>query len=105
MNSVVNACCNLKSGKIVLLEKCVNFTEKNETIVIRQYFLRKNDLHIKPCTSSSLGIYLVKNLSGLESWPINMMHKKYVILPMNANYIVFHNYINLLHIFLYIYIA
>lgn len=82
-------CCGLNCGAIVCIENVAHCKKRNIPVIIGYEFLEKEDLFNIPC-SSLLGIYSVKSLSDLKSWPLKNVIKKYVKLPYeNVKYAVF----------------
>jgi len=83
-------CCGLNCGAIVCIENVAHCKKRNIPVIIGYEFLEKEDLFNIPCSSSLLGIYSVKSLSDLKSWPLKNVIKKYVKLPYeNVKYAVF----------------
>lgn len=74
-----NNCAYLLDQSVVLIENFVQ-TEGN-IILIGRKFIEKINFFDYPLASSMLGCYKVKNLSGLQHWPIAQLTCKGFIVP------------------------
>lgn len=75
-------CCQIDDDIVEIS----NFaTMKNVgTVVIGKKFSVKEDLFKNPCSSSSLDIYRVKDLSNFQVWPVDQIRNKYVKVPLKT---------------------
>lgn len=80
-----DSCCMLCDGTIVVIENFAFCSKINNFVVIGRSFLEKKDFFTVPCPSSTLSIFIAKNLSCLSYWPIHMISEKMVKLPFVDN--------------------
>lgn len=69
-------CCYTVNKKIIIIKNIVSTTDG--ILLIAQEFLSLEDFYIKPCKSSSLGIYSAKNFGPLTLWRIDDICNKCV---------------------------
>lgn len=74
--SIYNCYCNLKSDrKIVQIHNIVR-TTTGEVFLIGKHFIEYSSLYFYPCDSSLLNIHVVKGLSDLKIWLINLIRDR-----------------------------
>lgn len=73
---IKNSCIMLTNEEVVMVNNIAFNNETSSYFIIGCAFLMKKDLYSKPCKSSLLSIYAVKNLSELNCWPLEMIKTK-----------------------------
>lgn len=76
-----DSCCLLCDGSIVVIENFAYCPKINNFVIIGRLFLEKQDFFTIPCPSSMVNIFVVRNMSCLNYWPIHMISEKIVRLP------------------------
>jgi len=61
--------------KIIEIHNIIK-TKKGDIFLIEKYFIEYLLLYLYPCYSSLLDIYVVKDLSDLKAWSINLISSK-----------------------------
>lgn len=66
----------VRDKSIVEIKKFAHCTQSKEYVIIGNCYELKEDFFKTPCRSSSLDIYLAKNLSALRYWALSDVNKK-----------------------------
>lgn len=84
-----HTCFGTKCSEIISVKNIAFNKELNDFVAIGQKFTARTESYLKPCKSSELGIYKVKQLSSLKMWPLSELIVKYYIMPYSEeSYIV-----------------
>jgi len=89
INSKANNCCELRNGKIVIIDNFCYNEKFQDTIIIGKEFLNIKPLYSLPSSSSNLGIYEVSKLSQQLSWPVKFIIGKYFLFPISYDHLMF----------------
>ncbi|XP_065660102.1 uncharacterized protein LOC136084017 isoform X1 [Hydra vulgaris] len=86
--TVGDSCCQLKTGEIIFVQNIVKkYGKDGDILVLYNTFESVETLFTYPWNSSSVGIYLVCNLSdNTKSCSIGNIDKKYTLLLYNQKY-------------------
>jgi len=66
--------------KIIKIHNIIK-TKKGDIFLIGKHFIEYLPLHLYPCHSLLLDMYVVKDLSDLKARPINLISSKCIVLP------------------------
>ncbi|XP_051158453.1 uncharacterized protein LOC127283847 [Leptopilina boulardi] len=84
-----DTCFGLNNKDIILISNIAHSADSKEIVVIGQKFKTVGDFYTKPCKSSVVNEFIVKDLSNLQMWPLKEVKRKYLIIPTKKNeYIV-----------------
>lgn len=84
-----DSCCVLSDGSVVKTENIAHLSPSGKPCIIGHKFLKHRDLYTSPCASSTLGIFVVEQPSGLSCWPLAAVDYKCVRFPFNMHHVVF----------------
>lgn len=88
-STIADSCCELKDNTVVEIKNFA-FSDSLETSVVIGYsYFFKEDFYSKPCRSSLLKSYFVKNPTPLSYWPVSEIRGKLVRLPFEDGFVVF----------------
>lgn len=82
-----NNYCSLKDGSIIFIRNFV--VNNNGSFVIGNKCQALTDFYILPCESSKLGIYMINNVGNLDSWDLEQIENKCVLLKFKNKKVVF----------------
>jgi len=80
-------CCCLNDGTIIVIKNFVSNIEG--TVVIGQKYRSLQDFYLKPCKSSTFGIYVVDDIGHLQNWNLDKIAYKCLKLKLKDKHIVF----------------
>lgn len=86
--SEANNCCSLDNGTIICVKNIIQ-SNNNQSFLIGEEFLIKENVYTQPCESSELGVYLVSHKSSLKSWNANEILCKCFKIPYGDKFVVF----------------
>lgn len=79
-----NNCFELENGDVVVIENIATSKVKQTLLVIGRRFTKLSDFFTTPCSSNLLGIQSASEFSHLQTWDLNCLKKKMMLLPLNA---------------------
>uniref|UniRef100_A0A1Y1MBE4 DUF4218 domain-containing protein n=1 Tax=Photinus pyralis TaxID=7054 RepID=A0A1Y1MBE4_PHOPY len=85
--SMGDNCCCLNDGNVICIK---NFVSKDDELFIIGFkYMERSEVYLKPCKSSSLGIYFVSGEGSLNIWNIKNISNKLVKVIVNDKIAVF----------------
>lgn len=93
-----NNYCMLKGDTKIIEIHNITKTKKGDIFLIGKHFIKYLPLYLYSCDSSLFDIYVLKDLSDLKAWPINLISNKCIVLLYNDdnnNYVsipIIHNF-------------
>ncbi|XP_011859716.1 PREDICTED: uncharacterized protein LOC105557157 isoform X1 [Vollenhovia emeryi] len=79
-------CCGLLDNSIIKMEIIAFSENEGEYFVIGKKYNTITDFYMKPCPSSTVGIYVVSDLAKeMERWPLSLVQNKYVKFPLDCS--------------------
>lgn len=75
--------CSFANGDTIVQIHNIVVTTAGQIYIIGKQFLDNFDLYSYPCKSSELKIFVTKNLSTLQFWPITNFFSKCIVYPFN----------------------
>lgn len=81
-----NNICKLKDGSVI---KIHYFVRSSPPEIIGKKFKRSEDFFHSPCPSSLIGVQIVKELSNIRRFDLNLVETKCVLLPLETELICY----------------
>lgn len=88
----------LHTGNIIEVINIATDCKTNQTVIIGYEFKTKTEFYTKPCNSSLIGIYSIKDKEKtLNTWPVQSIKYKLMVLPRDEECVaipILHTYLD-----------